>query len=154
VTQDSSGRFVVDPSAFAAEGAVARWIELSRQNPAADLSTLTTTNGQTIAQEIFNLVDTLNANREDQQKRWGVRPHKISLFTAYDIKRGRLNGFTVGGGWRWRSANVIGSNSRGDEITGKVLTAADLMFGYTRKFRGVPGRFRFQLNISNLFDET
>jgi outer membrane receptor protein involved in Fe transport len=104
------------------------------------------------AQEIFDLVDTLNDEREQQLKRWGVRPHKISLFTAYDFKQGRLAGFTIGGGWRWRSANVIGSNSRDEEITGKVITAADAMMAYSRRFKGLPGRVRFQLNVSNLFD--
>jgi outer membrane receptor for ferric coprogen and ferric-rhodotorulic acid len=133
---------------------VAKWIELAAQHPEANLSTLTTSNGQTVAQEIFNLVDTYNDLTETQDKRWGVRPHKISLFTAYDFKEGALKGFTVGGGWRWRSANVIGADSQGNEITGKVITANDLMLAYTRKFDRLPGRIRFQVNISNVFDKT
>ena len=56
-----------------------------------------------VAREIFDLVDTLNDEKEAQQKRWGVRPHKVSLFTAYDFRGGRLAGLTAGGGWRWRS---------------------------------------------------
>jgi hypothetical protein len=154
VTQNAAGEFVVDASAFHGTGAVAKWIELGRMHPGANLSTLSTSNSITVAEEIFDLVDLLNDNREDQQKRWGVRPHKISLFSAYDFRSGRLEGFTFGGGWRWRSANVIGSNSRGEEITGKVITAADLMMAYSRKFRGLPGRLRFQLNVTNLFDRT
>jgi outer membrane receptor for ferric coprogen and ferric-rhodotorulic acid len=82
-----------------------------------------------------------------------VRPHKISLFTAYDFRTGKLEGFTIGGGWRWRSANIIGSNSKGDEIRGKELSAADLMLGYSVKLRRLPGRLRFQVNISNLFNQ-
>jgi hypothetical protein len=154
VSQNAAGEFVVDPNAFRSEGAVAKWIELSRMHPGASLGNLTTSNSITIAQEIFDLVDLLNENREDQQKRWGVRPHKISLFTAYDFRSGRLEGFTVGGGWRWRSANVIGSNSRGQEIFGKVITAADLMLAYTRKVKRLPGRVRFQVNVTNLLDRT
>ncbi len=154
VTQNAAGEFVVDPNAFAAGGAVAKWIELGRLTPAANLSTLTTSTGVTVAQEVFDLLDTLNDEREQQLKSWGVRPHKISFFTAYDFRAGRLEGFTVGGGWRWRSANIIGSNSRGQEITGRVITAADLMMGYNRKFKGLPGRVRFQLNVTNLFDRT
>ena len=123
-------------------------------NAAANPSVLSTANGQTVAQEIFNLIDTLNQNKEEQEKRWGVRPHKISLFTAYDFKEDFARGFTVGGGWRWRSANVIGSDSRGDEITGKVITATDLMLAYTRKFSRLPGRVRFQVNISNVLDQS
>ncbi len=152
VSQGTDGAYLVDANGYAASGAVAKWIELSRLSPAADLGTLTTSTGIPIAQEIFNLVDRLNDEKEAQQKRWGVRPHKISFFTAYDFRRGRLEGLTVGGGWRWRSANIIGSNSQDQEITGRTITAADLMLGYTRRFRGLPGRVRFQLNISNLLD--
>ncbi len=154
VTQNAAGQFVVDPNAFEPGGTVAKWIELGKANPAANPAVLTTANGLTIAEEIFNLVDTLNQNKEDQEKRWGVRPHKISLFTAYDFKEGLAKGFTIGGGWRWRSSNVIGSDSQGREITGKVITAADFMMAYTRKFARLPGRVRFQMNISNLLDQT
>ena len=154
VAQDASGRYVIDAAAFESTGAVAKWVELGRMAPAANPSTLTTSTGVTVAQEVFDLIDALNDEKEQQQKRWGVRPHKISLFTAYDFRKGALEGFTVGGGWRWRSANIIGSNSKGDEISGKVITAADMMMSYSRKVRGLPGRFRFQMNISNLFDRT
>ncbi|WP_414662063.1 TonB-dependent receptor plug domain-containing protein [Horticoccus sp. 23ND18S-11] len=155
VKQDTSGRFVVDPAAFAANGTVAKWIELGGKAPAANPSTLVTDSaGTTVAQEIFNLVDTLNDEKELQEKRWGVRPHKISLFTAYDFKTGRLKGITIGGGWRWRSANVIGSDAQGREITGREIAAADFMLGYSWKFERLPGRFRVQMNVSNLLDQT
>ncbi|MBI5692225.1 MAG: TonB-dependent receptor plug domain-containing protein [Verrucomicrobia bacterium] len=154
VSQNATGQFVVDPSAYATGGAVAKWIELSRLHPGAGLSTLTTSSGITIAQEIFDLVDTLNDEKEAQQKRWGVRPHKISLFTAYDFKQGRLAGFTLGGGWRWRSANVIGANASGAEIVGRVITATDLMLGYTLRPGKLPGRVRFQVNVANVFDRS
>ncbi|MBI4625090.1 MAG: TonB-dependent receptor plug domain-containing protein [Verrucomicrobia bacterium] len=155
VTQDSSGRYVVDAKAFEPGGTVGKWIELGAMHPNANLSTLATgTGGVTVAQEIFDLVDALNDEKEQQEKRWGVRPHKISLFTAYDFKEGFLKGFTVGGGWRWRSANVIGSDARGNEITGKEIAAADMMMAYARKFKGLPGRVRFQVNLSNLLDQT
>ena len=154
VRQDATGRYIVDPSAFAANGTVAKWLELAGRHPDANVSTLTASNGLTVAQEIFDVVDALNDAKEENEQRWGVRPHKISLFSAYDFKEGRLRGFTLGGGWRWRSANVIGRNSRGAEITGRVLTATDLMFGYSRKFERIPGRFRFQINVTNVLNET
>ncbi len=154
VTQDASGQFVVNPSAFESGKAVARWLDLGAQRPAANVSTLTTSNGQTVAQEIFNLVDVMNDERDEEEKRWGLRPHKVSLFTAYDFREGRLKGWTIGGGWRWRSANVIGSNGAGREVTGRPIRANDLLIAYSRKFDGVPGRFRFQLNVSNVLDQT
>jgi outer membrane receptor for ferric coprogen and ferric-rhodotorulic acid len=154
VSQDSSGQYVVNPAAYEPGATVTKWIELGGQHPAANPSTLTTSTGTTVAQEIYDLVDSLNDEKEQQQKRWGVRPHKISLFTAYDFKQGRLAGFTLGGGWRWRSANVIGSNSKGEEISGNVITAADLMMAYATRLKRLPGRVRFQVNISNLTDRT
>jgi iron complex outermembrane recepter protein len=153
VRQDADGRYIVDPTAFEQGGTIARWIELGAMHPNANLSTLATgSTGVTVAQEVFNIVDNLNREKEQQEKRWGVRPHKISLFTAYDFREGMLKGFTVGGGWRWRSANIIGSDSAGKEITGKVITAADMMMAYTTRFKGLPGRVRFQVNVANLFD--
>jgi outer membrane receptor for ferric coprogen and ferric-rhodotorulic acid len=83
-----------------------------------------------------------------------VRPHKISFFSAYDFKAGRMKGLTLGGGWRWRSANVIGSDSRGNEITGKEIAAADAMLAYAWKPGKLAGRVRLQINVSNLFDQT
>ena len=155
VRQDAGGRYVVDPAAFAAGGAVAKWIELGGLAPAANPSILTTgTTGTTVAQEIYDLVDTINGDKEEQEKRWGVRPHKISFFTAYDVKEGRFKGLTIGAGWRWRSTNVIGSDSRGSEITGREIAAADAMLAYICKVGRVPGRVRFQVNVANLFDQT
>jgi outer membrane receptor for monomeric catechols len=145
---------VADPAAFAPGGTVAKWLELGALTPAANPSVLTTnTTGTTVAQEIYDLTRTLNDEKELQEKRWGVRPHKISFFTAYDFREGWRKGFTVGGGWRWRSANVIGSDARGREITGKEIAAADAMAGYNTKLGRLPGRFRFQVNVANLFDQ-
>jgi hypothetical protein len=60
----------------------------------------------------------------------------------------------MGGGWRWRSANVIGSDGKGREVVGKPIVANDVMIAYTRKFDRLPGRVRFQLNVSNVLDQT
>ncbi len=154
VRQDAGGRFVIDRNAYESGKTVARWLDLAGQHPQADAALLTTSNGLTVAEEIFNLVDTMNAERDEEEKRWGLRPHKVSLFTAYDFREGRFRGLTIGGGWRWRSPNVIGSNSSGGEVRGSALTSNDVMLAYTRRFEGLPGRVRFQLNIANVLDET
>jgi iron complex outermembrane receptor protein len=155
VSQNAAGQWTVsNPGAYESGKTIAKWLELAAQRPQASVSTLTTSNGQTVAQEIYNIVEALNDERDSEEKRWGLRPHKVSLFTAYDFREGRLKGFTVGGGWRWRSANVIGSNSQGGEIFGRAIRANDMMIAYTRKFNRVPGRFRFQLNVSNILDQT
>lgn len=155
VRQNASGQYVADAAAFNSAGAIAKWLELGAMHPQANPTTLATgANNVTVAQEIYDLTEALNDEKELQEKRWGVRPHKFSFFSAYDIREGLLKGLTFGGGWRWRSANVIGSNSRGGEITGEVIQAADAMVAYSTKFKGLPGRFRFQVNVSNVFDET
>ncbi|MES2692254.1 MAG: hypothetical protein V4773_02195, partial [Verrucomicrobiota bacterium] len=153
VRQDSTGRFVVDPAAYSSGGTIARWLSLAAQRPEANVSTLTTTGGLTVAQEIFDLVDATNETNEENEQRWGLRPHKISLFTAYDFKEGWLNGFTAGGGWRWRSANIIGRTAGGGEMTGRALVETDLLLAYSRKFSRIPGKFRFQINVTNLLDK-
>jgi iron complex outermembrane receptor protein len=155
ISQNAAGQWTVSNSgAYESGKTIAQWLALAAQRPEASVSTLTTSNGQTVAQEIYNIVEVLNEERDSEEKRWGLRPHKVSLFTAYDFREGRLKGFTVGGGWRWRSANVIGSNSQGQEIWGRAIRANDMMIAYTRKFERVPGRFRFQVNVSNILDET
>jgi hypothetical protein len=154
ITRDASGRFTLDPGSFQSGSTVAKWIELGAQAPAADPSILTTANGQTVAQEILSFVDWLNDAREKSARngRLDLRPHKFSMFTAYDFKESWLKGFTLGGGWSWRSANVMGTDSYGNEITGRVLTSTDLMLAYQWKFSRLPGGVRFQINVLNLFN--
>ena len=154
VSQNASGQYLINPSAYTPDGAVAKWLELGAMAPAANPAILTTSTGSTVAQEIFDLVDQTGANKVNGDRRWGLRPHRIALFTAYDFRQGFLKGFTVGGGWRWRSPNVIGADPSGREITGAGLASADLMLRYARKFPRLPGRLSFQINISNLFDKT
>ena len=154
VAQNAAGQFTIDPTAYVADGTVAKWIELGATRPAANPATLTTSANVTVAQELFNLVDDINASKQDQEKRWGLRPHKLSLFTAYDFREGWTKGFTVGGGWRWRSANIIGTDTAGKELTGRPLSYVDLMLRYARKFPRLPGTASFQVNVSNAFDNS
>jgi outer membrane receptor for ferric coprogen and ferric-rhodotorulic acid len=155
VKQDATGRYVIDPGAYLPGGTVAKWIELGAMTPAANPSTLTTaTAGTTVAQEIFNFTETISDTKEENEKRWGVRPHKASVFTAYDFKTGRLKGLTIGGGGYWRSANIIGADSSGREITGQEISSAEAMLAYTCSLGRLPGRVRFQVNVSNLLDKT
>jgi len=154
VSQNAAGQYLINPNAYTSGGAVAKWLELSATTPAANPAVLTTSTGSTVAQELFDLVDQTGANKVNGDRRWGLRPHRVTLFTAYDFKQGFLKGFTVGGGWRWRSPNVIGADPSGREITGAGLASADLMLRYTRKFPRLPGRFSFQINITNLLDKT
>jgi hypothetical protein len=155
VRQDAAGRYVIDPSAYAPGGTIARWIELGARTPAANPSVLTTgTGGTTVAQEIFDFTETLSDTKQENEKRWGVRPHKASVFTAYDFKAGWLKGLTIGGGGYWRSANVIGADSAGREITGKEISSLDAMLAYSTTLERLRGRVRFQINVSNVLNRT
>ena len=154
VTQNAAGQFVIDPSSYVAGGTIAKWIALGNQRPAANPSTLTTSASVTVAQELFNLVQDINDSKLDQEKRWGLRPHRLSVFTAYDFREGWARGFTTGIGWRWRSANIIGTDSAGKELTGRALSYFDLMARYSRKFKGLPGTFSLQVNVSNVLDNS
>ncbi len=154
VTQNPNGSFSVDPAAFATGGTVARWIELSNQSPAAAMSTLLTSTGITIAEELRTMIRALNDGRLENDQRWGLRPHKVSLFSAYDVTEGRLRGASAGLGYRWRSANIIGLNASGGEIMGRTLSAFDLMLRYRHKVDA--GRLKasltYQVNVSNLLN--
>ena len=155
VKQDATGRYVIDPNAYLPGGTVAKWITLGAMTPAANPSTLTTgTGGVTVAQEIFDFTDNVSNTKEENEKRWGVRPHKASVFTAYDFKQGALKGFTIGGGGNWRSANVIGADSARRQITGKEISSLDAMTAYSCKLGNLPGRARFQVNVTNLLNRT
>jgi iron complex outermembrane receptor protein len=145
----------IDPTAFAPGGTVARWFELSKLNPAASLTTLQTSAIISVADEITNMIGEINDDILQNQQRWGLRPYKISLFTAYDFTEGRLKGFSSGLGYRWRSANIIGKDAAGKEIPGRVLTAVDLMLRYRHKVSAwrFKGTLTYQLNVSNLLSE-
>ncbi|MDP3069846.1 MAG: hypothetical protein Q8N18_06130 [Opitutaceae bacterium] len=155
VKQNADASYTITPSAFTSTGTVAKWLELAAKSPAADLTKLVTTGTTTAAQEILNMIRDINNDIEQNEQRWGLRPHKVSFFTAYDFTTGRLKGLTAGGGYRWRNPNVIGRYANGSEIQGRALTGVDALVRYSHKVAA--GRFRgtlsYQLNVTNLFDQ-
>jgi hypothetical protein len=154
VRQNADASYTITPSAFTTTGTVAKWLELAAKSPAADLTRLVTTGTTTAAQEILNIIRDINDDIQQNERRWGLRPHKVSLFTAYDFTTGRLKGLSTGAGYRWRSPNIIGVYADGSEIQGRALTGVDAMLRYAHKVSA--GRFRgtmnYQLNISNVLD--
>jgi hypothetical protein len=155
VKQNADASYTITPSAFTTTGTVAKWLELAAKSPAADLTRLVTTGTTTAALEILNMIRDINDDIQQNEQRWGLRPHKVSFFTAYDFTTGRLKGLSTGAGYRWRSANVIGRYPDGSEIQGRALTGTDLMLRYAHKVS--QGRFRgtlgYQLNISNVLNQ-
>ncbi|MBL9188891.1 MAG: hypothetical protein JNK23_15520 [Opitutaceae bacterium] len=155
VTQNVNGTFTVNPSAFAPGGAVAQWIALGNRAPAANLATLNTSANISIAEEIRNMISEINTDKQQNEQRWGLRPHRMSLFTAYDFTEGRLKGFSTGFGYRWQMANIIGRTASGSEIQGRAISAADLMLRYRHPIRRgkLRGTLSYQINVANLLNQ-
>ena len=155
VRQNADASYTITPSAFTTTGTVAKWLELAEKAPGADLTRLVTTGTTTAAQEILNMIRDINDDIQQNERRWGLRPHKVSLFTAYDFTTGRLKGLSAGAGYRWRSPNIIGVYANGSEIQGRALTGVDAMLRYSHKIAQgrIRGTLSYQLNISNVLDQ-
>ena len=155
VSQNSNGSFSINPAAFTTTGTVAQWIALGSKVPGANLTNLVTSNQITVAEEIMGMINDINNDKLTNEQGWGLRPRKVSLFTAYDFTEGRLNGFSVGGGYRWRSAGLIGFDSSGNKIIGRTLSGVDMMLRY--RIRVPHGWLHnpvtLQFNATNLFNQ-
>ncbi|MDA1066875.1 MAG: hypothetical protein O3C43_10255 [Verrucomicrobia bacterium] len=149
------GYVVSDAGAYASGGVISKFLELGSQLPEGQTISTFPSVENSIAGEIWGLVDSLNDRRETDEKRWGLRPYRVNVFTAYDFKDGKLKGWTVGGGYRWSSANIIGEEN-GVEFEGEPISYGDMFLRYrTARNKGGflgDGRWTFQMNISNLFD--
>jgi outer membrane receptor for monomeric catechols len=112
----------------------------------------------TVAQRIAQSETELATVRLEEEQAYGNRPHKANLWTRYTFTSGPLRGFSLGGGWRYQSANVAGvilSSRR--TLWGNPRSVGDLFFQYrTRAAAG--GWFNathltFQLNVTNFLDD-
>ena len=139
--------YTIDRSAYTPDGVISKFLDL-----ASDLPANRTIDNTGISRQIFEMADSVNERREILEKRWGLRPYRFNVFTAYDFKQGRMKGWTVGGGYRWTSPNIIGEED-GVEFEGEAQTNADFFIRYKVKnnFLG-DGNWTYQLNILNLFD--
>lgn len=113
---------------------------------------------QTVAQRIAESETELMATRLREQQGYGNRKHKANVWTRYTFSEGRLRGLTLGGGWRYQSANVSGTDLVTQEVFyGNPKSLFDAMLSY--RTRGLFGRYReklsvtYQLNVTNLLDD-
>jgi outer membrane receptor protein involved in Fe transport len=83
----------------------------------------------------------------------GERKYGANLYTKYSFSEGPLKGFSIGGGGRYQSANVLGLYYN-TVVKGRTLWLADALLGYSFKteFLGNGSWMDLQLNVSNLFD--
>lgn len=79
--------------------------------------------------------------------------YTANIFTNYAFKQGRLKGLTVGGGVNFRGKRVTTNypNRPFDYIYANAYQSVTLTAGYSTKLFNRTARF--QLNVSNLFDE-
>lgn len=141
--------YTIDPSAYAPDGVVAAFLDFENDLPEG--FNLQNTG---ISFQLWDMVDDMNDRIEQDEKSWGLRPWRFNVFTGYDFKEGLLKDWSVGGGYRWQSANVIGEDPDRNEVTGKALAQTDMFIRYrTKQFSPLKGgQWTFQMNVYNLFD--
>jgi outer membrane receptor protein involved in Fe transport len=83
----------------------------------------------------------------------GQRKYGGNLYTKYTFSGGPLKGFSIGGGGRYQSANVLGyyynAVRKGTDL---VLADASLGYGMKADFITKGAWLDFQVNVSNLLD--
>lgn len=113
---------------------------------------------QTVRERIADSDRELAATRFREQQGYGNRKYKANVWTRFSVPEGRFRGLTLGGGWRYQSANVAGINLTTREVyMGNPKSLFDLMASY--RTRGFLGRYQekvsvtYQLNVLNLLDD-
>lgn len=141
--------YTIDSSAYTSDGVMAAFLGYESQLPAGFNMQNTG-----ISFEVFDLVEDMNDRIIQDEKRWGLRPYRFNIFTAYDFKEGLLKDWSIGGGYRWQDANIIGEAPDGSEVQGKARVETDMFIRYrTKKFAfSDRGRWTFQMNVYNIFD--
>lgn len=96
------------------------------------------------------------------------RKYRASYVTNYAFTRGMLNGFGVGGAYRWESKSALGYYGRAGDPTrptelsvgdpnrpifDKANHRADMWVSYTRKVFNDKYRVKVQLNVTNVFED-
>ena len=83
----------------------------------------------------------------------GERKYGANLYNSYTFSSGPLKNFSIGGGGRYQSPDVLGFYN-GAVRSGTSLFLADAFVGYKFKteFMGKGSSVELQLNVSNLFD--
>lgn len=89
-----------------------------------------------------------------------LREWRYNLITNYSFTEGRLEGFNIGGGWRWEDEQILGYGLKDDEsgldvmkpFYGDTESHLDLWAGYQREIReGIT--WRIQVNFRNVGED-
>jgi hypothetical protein len=112
--------------------------------------------GDSIYNDIFDtnelVDDVLFVKSFEGREAYGNRKYRYNLFTRYQFRDGLLDGFYIGGGYRFQSGRVMLIKDDGTPETGTDSKLADFLIGYkTKLWNGIDADF--QINVSNVFDE-
>ncbi|MEX0320944.1 MAG: TonB-dependent receptor [Puniceicoccaceae bacterium] len=110
---------------------------------------------ETVAYRLWESQDQLQLNNDEREKRWGLNPWKFNVWTSYDFDEGWLDGWTVGGGYRYLGGTILGTEKDNDdaEIKGPSQSYFDLQVKYTQKLKK-GHRIEYQVNVYNVFNRT
>jgi iron complex outermembrane recepter protein len=129
------------------------WATLNRPNPndpqRGNLLDTVFSGASSLRTIIDNFESNLVNRRLGDEAVASVRPHKINLFTSYDLRQGPARGLRLGGGWRYESPVVIGQDADNRDIRGFSHTSVDLMAAYSRELWR--RRWTLQVNVNNAF---
>lgn len=126
-------------------------------NAAIDPTYETEFQGATVAQHIsaINRWFTQQVAAEGKTS-VGHRKTQFSCFTRYTFNDGRLDGFYVGGGYRYASKRALGVDLTGKLHYGEADNEIDLLLGYRTKvslFGDEKQTLSFQFNARNILHE-
>ena len=126
--------------------------------PTNDLDEFVLSDGRTATEQIERVTLDRN-NRFVPGSPFGVRPNKFNFFTNYTFNEGSLQGFSIGGGYRYQGPNALhwefDSSGNKTRIWGESTAYVDAMVRYRTQMSifGKDVRASYQINVQNLFDD-
>lgn len=128
--------------------------------PTNDITVFTGSTGTPVSTMTTNLLR-FRDNNLIPGAPFGQRKEKANFFTSYTFSEGSLKGFSLGGGYRYQSANVMhflkdaNGNATTTPYLGESTGYADAMIRYRTKFNMGSKKVQtsFQINVRNLLDD-
>ncbi len=124
-------------------------------------------NGETLWSSITN--SAIRAIRTQQSKEGSILPEirkwRVNLVNSYRFTEGRLKGWSLGGAVRWQDKAAVGYHSTVNQfgviiqdikrpIYGQTDVTTDAFLGYSRRIMKDRIRWKVQLNVYNLLNDT
>lgn len=114
------------------------------------------TAAQNLQNQIASSRNTLEQNTAGKKK-IGLVDYTVSLFANYSFLEGRLDGFSIGGGFAYTGEQYVGQFGAPDgqpkfDHYGDTRLSTNLVLAYETTLGSIPARF--QLNVDNVLDDT